>query len=158
MRVLVTGMSGTGKSSLVHHLRGRGIAAFDADDDGFSTARADGTWGWRTQAVRSLLDTYPENELVVFAGCSDEQAVIRFDFKVLLTAPVEVMLARLRSRTTNPFGKTDAERERVLADTEWVLPLLRASADLVIDTLKPVNEVADVVLEAVEERASRPER
>jgi broad-specificity NMP kinase len=98
MRVLVTGMSGTGKSSLVQHLRSRGIAAFDADDDGLSTARADGTWGWRTQAVRSLLDTYPEDELVVFAGCSDEQAVIRFDFKVLLTAPVEVMLARLRSR------------------------------------------------------------
>ena len=158
MRVLLTGVSGTGKSSLVGQLRRLGFEAFDADDDGFSTAQADGTWGWRTDAVCSPLDSFGEDQLVFFAGCSDEQAVVRFDFKVLLTAPVGVILGRLRSRTTNPFGKTEAERERVLADMEWVVPLLRASADLVIETTKPVNVVAQIVLDAVERRWEEPQK
>jgi shikimate kinase len=148
MRVLVTGMSGTGKSSLVKELRRRGYTAFDADDDGFSAPLPDGTWAWRVEPIRSLLDQYGD-QLVFFAGCSDEQAAFAFDFKVLLTAPAEVILDRLRLRTTNPFGKAEAERDRVLADMEWVLPLLCASADLVIETTRPTNEVADSVIDAV---------
>lgn len=158
MRVLVTGVSGTGKSSLIACLRRSGHAAFDADDDGYSAPKLDGTWGWRTDAVRSLLDTYGEDQLVFFAGCSDEQATVRFDFKVLLTAPASVILGRLRSRVTNPFGKTEAERERVLADMEWVLPRLRASADLVIESTEPVDKLANVVLKAVDARKEMARR
>jgi hypothetical protein len=65
------------------------------------------------------------------------------------------MLARLRSRATNPFGKSDVERQRVLADRERVVPLLRASADLVINTSKPVSEVVEVILDAIEARRKR---
>ena len=35
---------------------------------------------------------------------------------VLLSAPVDVMVARIEQRTDNPFGKSEAERERILAD------------------------------------------
>lgn len=59
------------------------------------------------------------------------------------------ILARLRTRTTNPFGKSQGDRDRVLSDMEWVVPLLRDSADLVVDTTAPVSEVADAVVDAV---------
>ena len=154
MRVLVTGLSGTGISSLVKELRRRDYIAFDADDDGFSAQLPDGTWGWRTELIESLFDQYAD-QLVFFAGCSDEQALFAFDLKVLLTAPVEIMLDRLRLRTTNSFGKTRAERDRVLADMEWVLPLMRASADLVIETTTPIDEVTDTVLGAARSRERR---
>jgi dephospho-CoA kinase len=36
MRVLLTGMSATGKSALVRELQRRGYTAYDADDHGFS--------------------------------------------------------------------------------------------------------------------------
>ena len=124
MRVLLTGVSGTGKSSLVKELRRRDYVAYDADDDGFTLPLPDGTWGWRLNLVRSLFDQQ-DGRLLFFAGCSDEQSQFGFDFKVLLTAPVEVILERLATRTTNSFGKSQAERDRVLADMEWVLPLLR---------------------------------
>ena len=42
VRVLVTGMSGVGKSTLVRELRRRTFTAYDADDDGFSEPRGDG--------------------------------------------------------------------------------------------------------------------
>ncbi len=51
MHVLITGMSGTGKSALVLELRKRGNIAYDADDDGFSEPRRDGRWGWRAEQV-----------------------------------------------------------------------------------------------------------
>ena len=56
MRVLLTGMSGTGKSALVQELRRRGYGAYDADD-GFSEPRADGRWGWRTDLVVCLANS-----------------------------------------------------------------------------------------------------
>jgi dephospho-CoA kinase len=146
-------MSGTGKSSLVRELRQRGFHSYDADDDGFTQPRSDGVWEWQVEVVRDLLDRH-DGDLLFFAGCSDEQAQFRFDFKVVLTAPVEVILERLQTRNTNPFGKSQDERDRVLDDMAWVVPLLLDSADLVVDTTTTVSEVADVVVKAVAERQS----
>ena len=153
MRVLITGVSGTGKSSLVRELRSRRYNAYDADDDGFTTPLPDGTWCWRSALVQSLFDQHGDG-LLFFAGCSDEQTQFDFDFKVLLTAPVDVILERLRTRTTNSFGKPPAERDRVLADMAWVLPVLKAAANLVVDTTRPVAELADAVVNALPTRDS----
>jgi broad-specificity NMP kinase len=72
MRVLVTGMSGVGKSTLVGELRQRGYTAYDAEDDGFAEPRAEGRWGWRFDKVAALLDR-SQDQLMFFAGCSEEQ-------------------------------------------------------------------------------------
>jgi hypothetical protein len=84
-------MSGTGKSALVHELRRRGYTAYDADEDGFSEARADGRWGWRADRVADLLAEAPER-LSFFAGCSEEQVELPFNLRVLLTAPRPVLV------------------------------------------------------------------
>jgi shikimate kinase len=146
MHVLLTGMSGTGKSALVHELRRRGHMAYDADEDGFSEPRADGRWGWRAEMVAELLARAPEG-LLFFAGCSEEQGALPFDYRVLLTAPTPVLIHRLRTRAGNPYGRDDAELAQVLADREEVEPLLRRSADLVLATTTPPPHVADQLLE-----------
>lgn len=138
MRVLITGMSATGKSTVVRELRARGYPAWDADDDGFTEPREHGGWGWRTDLVDALLAT---EGLVVLAGCADEQRDYAFDLTILLTVPEEELLRRLGSRTTGAYGSTAAERDRVLEDRRVVEPLLRAVADLVIDTTAPLEDV-----------------
>jgi shikimate kinase len=147
VRVLLTGMSGTGKSSVVRELRRRGFNAYDADDDGYTEPDADGVWRWRTREVAELL-AGSDDDVLFFAGCSDEQAQFHWDLEVLLTAPEGVILARLASRTTNPFGKSEADRARVLADLRDFEPLLRRSADFVIETTEPLARVTDRVLHA----------
>lgn len=148
MRVLLTGMSGTGKSTLVHELRRRGLAAFDADDDGFTEPRASGRWAWDRARVEQLLADH-DPDLILFAGCSDEQARIAFDLRILLTAPDAVLLDRLRTRTTNPYGTTDAERRQILSDRAAIEPLLRRSADLILDATAPPSALADAVIASI---------
>jgi shikimate kinase len=149
MRVLLTGMSGTGKSALVQELRRRGYAAHDADD-GFAEARADGRWGWRADLIADLL-AQAADRLLFFAGCSEEQAELPFDYRVLLTAPRAVLVQRIRTRTNNTYGQDDQELAQVLADLVEVEPLLRRSADLVLTTTAPTAEIAEVLLRRIAE-------
>jgi dephospho-CoA kinase len=152
MRVLLTGMSGTGKSALVDELRRRGHLAFDADEDGFSEPRADGRWGWRYELVADLLAQETDRP-VFFAGCSEEQIDLPFDYRVLLTAPRSVVLERLRTRTGNVYGRAPGELSQVLGDLADIEPLLRRSADLVLTTTAPVSQVADHLLAGIAKRA-----
>jgi len=160
MRVLITGMSGVGKSTLVRELRRRGLTAYDADDDGFSEPRADGRWGWRVKRVADVLkqgEAAPD--LVFFAGCSEEQVALPFDYRVLLTAPTEVLVQRLLARTTNGYGRSAEQRAQVLADLDDVEPRLRRSADLVLVTTEPTPRIADALLgHVLATPAERPHR
>jgi hypothetical protein len=51
----------------------------------------------------------------------------RFNAVVRLSAPADVLLRRIESRTTNDYGKTAEERGLVLSHIAEVEPLLRAS-------------------------------
>src|SRR3954462_13189621 len=148
MRVLLTGMSGTGKSALVRELRRRGWAAYDADDDGFSEPRAHGGWGWQVDRIEALLAS-SEDDPLFFAGCSDEQADIDFDLRILLTAPEAVVVERLRARTGNEWGKAPAQLARIRGEMQTGEPLLRRSANLVVDATLPLSDIADLVLDVV---------
>jgi shikimate kinase len=155
MRVLITGMSGVGKSTLVRELRRRGYAAYDADADGFTEPRTGGRWGWRTEMVADLLQREGDTGALFFAGCSEEQATLPFELRVLLTAPSAVLVQRLTTRTGNAYGRDDHQRAQVLADMAEVEPLLRRSADLVLTTTTPPPRVADELLRHVVPRLGR---
>lgn len=150
MRVLVTGMSGTGKSTLMSEFASRGYCAIDVDDPtlGLTYPRANGELGWNVQAIRTLLMQTTASPLFV-AGCADEQVELysEFDHIVLLSAPTETLRERLVSRTGNDYGKTPEQLDAVLRYVETVEPLLRRGADLEIVTTIGVDSVANAILE-----------
>lgn len=147
LRVLITGMSGTGKSSVLAKLGGRGHRVVDTDTDRWShwVTLPDGTtdWVWREDAIVRLLTDHRHGKLFV-AGCKSNQGKFYplFDHVVLLSAPAEVLLGRIAVRTTNSYGKTAQERARILIDLEEVEPLLRRSATAEIDASAPLDSVA----------------
>jgi thymidylate kinase len=96
-------------------------------------------------AVAALLSDH-KGKMLFFAGCSEEQAAFEWDRQILLTAPAEVLLRRLLSRTDNPFGKAEAERQKILSDLRDFEPLLRQTASAVIDATQPLSAVVDEVL------------
>ena len=61
------------------------------------------------------------------------------------------MLERLTTRTTNPFGRSAEERQRVLDDVATVEPLLRGVADHEVVTTATLDEVVTTVLRLVGE-------
>ncbi len=149
--ILVTGMSGTGKSTALGRLEQRGYRVVDTDSGEWveDVPRPDGTGvepQWREDLIDALVaDHERSGEPLFIAGTVWNQGRFypRFDEVVLLSAPLAVMLDRIAERDTNPFGKAAAERERIVADTADVEPLLRSSATVEIDTREPVAEVVD---------------
>lgn len=148
-RVLLTGMSGTGKSSVVRELAARGFKAVDTDD-GWCETLPDGHQRWREEAIQTLLPAEDADVLFV-AGCEENQVRFhaQFDHIVLLSAPLETLLERLAVRTSNPYGKAPEELNRVLNDIDTVEPLLRRVADHEVRTTIPLSEVVTVILRLV---------
>ena len=137
-------MSGTGKSSALRALEARGFAAVDTDEPGWTIwDDEDGGWLWREDAIADLLDReLPEPALFVSGTVSNQGRFrSRFDAVVLLSAPAEVLLARLEARTTNDYGKAADERDEVLRHLAQVEPLLRASCTHELDARLPLDEV-----------------
>ncbi|MET7510371.1 ATP-binding protein [Streptomyces albidoflavus] len=127
--ILVTGVSGVGKSTVLDRPLPDGSGAEPL---------------WREDRIDALLTDHEHSgEPLFLAGTVMNQGRFssRFTEIVLLSAPLPVMLERLASRTTNPFGRSAEERERIVADTAEAEPLLRSSATVEVDTRAAVAEV-----------------
>ncbi|RNI25339.1 AAA family ATPase [Flexivirga caeni] len=139
-RVLITGMSGAGKSTLLAELARRGFVTVDTDYDGWELP--DATWDAPRMTV--LL---ADHETLAVSGTVRNQGDFydRFERVVLLSAPVEVLLARVAIRTNNPYGRTAAQRAEITGYVDSVEPLLRATATDELDGTCPVTYLADTV-------------
>ncbi|MDZ5621507.1 AAA family ATPase [Nocardioides bizhenqiangii] len=151
-RVLVTGMSGTGKSTVLTELRRRGHRAVDTDYDDWTLP--DGTWDERR--MDDLIASYTD---VVVSGTVENQSLFydRFEHVVLISAPLHVLIERVTSRTTNPYGSTHQHRVEIARYVETVEPLLRRRATLEVDGQRSPSELADVIAELITMRPDPPQ-
>ena len=146
--VLVTGMSGTGKSSALAELARRGFDVIETDVPPWSEwSEEDGGYVWREELVRELLSHERRTTLYVSGTVSNQGRFYpHFDAVVLLSAPLDVILRRIDSRTTNDYGKTTEQRKRIIGEITHVEPMLRATCTHEIDATK---SLADVVTELI---------
>lgn len=133
-------MSGVGKSTLLAELARRGHLTLDTDYDGWTLP--DGLWD--EQRMTRLLE---ESTDIVVSGTVANQGAFRdrFAHVLLLSAPVDVLLARVSSRVGNDYGTSAAERDEIRRHTREVEPLLRRFADRELDGRRPVIELAYAV-------------
>lgn len=136
-------MSGTGKSTALAELARRGFSVVETDVRPWSDwSEAAGGYVWNEELVSGLLGREHETTHYVAGTVSNQGRLYpRFDAVVLLRAPADVLLSRIESRTTNDFGKSVEERERVLGDIADVEPLLRATCTHEIDATQSIGAV-----------------
>jgi len=148
-RVLVTGMSGTGKSTALLELSKRGFQVVETDDAPWSEwSETDGGYVWREDLIAELLSRDDAATLYVSGTVSNQGRFYpRFDAVVLLSAPVEVLLRRIERRTTNEYGKAAEQRELILSHVAEVEPLLRATCTHEIDATQPIGDVVAQLVE-----------
>lgn len=141
-------MSGAGKSTLLDELARRGRMTVDTDYDGWTLPNG----FWDEQRMGELLSIAD----VVVSGTVENQGRFygRFHQVVLLSAPVGVLIERVRVRTNNPYGRSSRQQADIRRDVREFEPLLRRGATVELDARRPVSELADEV-ERLARSASR---
>ena len=103
---------------------------------------------WREERIAELLAGEEGPSLYVSGTVSNQGRFYeRFDAVVLLSAPANVLIGRIETRSTNPYGKTAAQRELVLRDLAEVEPRIRRTCTHEIDATQPLEDVVNQLAE-----------
>ncbi len=166
VKIYVTGVAGSGKSSIVRALTARGVQAIDMDQGlcrwenrhtggmaGWEPGR-DEAWyashGWMCD-VPELGKILEENGDIVVVGISSnqEEYLARFDKVFVLHCAPETVIARLNARTDSDYGKHPAEQARLLAWQKSFEAEMVGKGALPLDAERPLEEVVDDILAAM---------
>lgn len=164
-KIFITGIAGAGKSTVANVLRERGHNVIDVD-------QVPGLCAWvHSETGVSIVNETPDNDFIdtheftcnmselqammapmhgpifVFGCVGDNSDFIPlFDHVLLFQCEPEVLVERLRTRDTNPFGKDPAVQERVLAWRKIFDVLMLEAGAQPINSQAPVEELVETVL------------
>jgi broad-specificity NMP kinase len=166
MKYLITGVAGTGKTTTAKELRRRGYAAYDTEE-GFSYY-ADKQTGERVHRpheptqewydkhhrvfdeniLLNLFKKHPDEPLFICSITANQAKFYKdFDKIFLLTAPNQIIIHRLGTRTNNYFGRHPLDLQRVIGRHEEFDEELKAIGAHTIDASQPINQMVGEILE-----------
>ena len=171
----VTGISGSGKSTVREHLRRRGYDAYATDEDGLAswfdnvteqeyarhTTSAERTpefgqrYSWRMPRSRAAqLAAIAADRPVFLCGAvaNEVESWDLFAAVIALHIDAETLQMRLAARTNNDFGKSAHELTQILGWQAAAGAAYERAGHLVIDATRPIEDVVDEVLALTVER------
>jgi len=180
--VMITGMSGAGKSTIAAVLARRGLVSIDADDDPVLARSVDPagnvvedpavpdfawlarhSWAWNPTRLDTLIRAAAPATLYVCGGAANElELADRFTQVFLLEMDEPTMLARLDAPSRdNDWGRIGDTREYLRRRRPEYQDRLRAFGAIPIDARQPLDHVVDAILShalasSAASRASQP--
>ncbi len=166
MKVYVTGIAGTGKTTVFEELVKKGFYAISIDetDDLCSWVNKETKekvkrkvelnrdftskhqWLCDVDYLKKLIDVNADPVFVLGVTSNQNDYLGLFDRVLLLKCKPEVFLGRIKSRTNNEFGKDSTVQEHMLMWYEEFENKLLTKGAIPIDVDKPINEVVDEVI------------
>jgi dephospho-CoA kinase len=145
---LISGLPGTGKTSVCEELQLRGYHAIDADKAfGF---QADNGWIWNDEKLSEVLDDLSSDTLFICGSASNRDKYMdRFAKIFILYVDSETLKTRLIDRTNNNFGKSPATLTRQLELNEGVKEYSIKRGRIIIDATQSITEVVGNILDKI---------
>lgn len=166
MKILITGVAGTGKSTISKELKKRGINAIDFSDIPDLCSWRDKTtkkevkylppiedrkWFDSNERIcdlnklKNILDKYKDIIIAGIASGNQTEYLKFFDKVLLLQCNPETFINRMNNRVPI-FGKTDAERNFVVDWQKELDPILLSYGAIPINTEGTIDPVMEKIM------------
>lgn len=167
-KIYITGVSGSGKTTVAKELGKRGLYAISIDEVSglcswihqetgenhrgkdteltleFVNAHA---WICDTEYLDKLLSENVDIAFVLGKAGNQDEFLHIFDKILLLECSPETFSARIDARTDNDFGKDPKIKSQILNRYEAYAEKMLAKGAISIDTEKPIDEVVEKIIE-----------
>ncbi len=170
MKVLITGLPGAGKTTIIRELQKRGYNAHETDENGLTSFYELRTgkkldkappspidfnryaWNWDIPTIKRLM-THTQKP-IFFGGIASNTAdyLDLFDRIFVPHPSLEVIKHRIMTRTNNDFGKHPDELADILKEhsenDKWWL----AKGAIILDGNQSVSKIVDKLLSYLDDR------
>jgi dephospho-CoA kinase len=165
MRVLITGRSGSGKSTICRELVARGQPAFDGDRisglaDWVDTAtgqivsmdysrpidRTRYEWRWSEPVIDAFLH---DHNPVFMCGSADNDLACfnKFDRVFVLDLPPELQRTRILGRTEHDYGRLPEMQQQIITEQQAFVSAAAGLGALMLDATQVPEAIVHTILE-----------
>lgn len=165
-RIFITGISGTGKTTIYNELQKHGHRAISLDeypalcrwqnkatgqivdykavlDKDFITSHE---WICDTAKLKELLKEADDPVFVLGMAGNQEELLPLFDTVLLLACPPEIFIKRIMQRSDNDFGKEESAQEYILETYQEFEKRMIQRGAIRIDATGSISKVIQSVL------------
>lgn len=168
--IYITGIPGTGKSSVREELLRRGHKAYGGAEDSIAAfynnetgERVEGwiqakdrtakwkakyTWKIARETAEELKEQAKNEPVFLCAVTRNDVSELwdLFDIVIALTIDEETLKQRLAARTNNDVGKTPDELQAILKRQQTASEDYEKLGAILVDATKPLDEVVDAII------------
>lgn len=167
--IVITGVSGTGKSAVLRKLQELEYAVIGIDEEPGLTSwihKETGEiaprgseltesflrtydWGCDTNKLADLIEKAPKPVFICGSADNIIEIIALADLTLLLVCSPEIFIGRINNRTEHDYGKDEESRKALLGYYEEYNQICLDAGVVEVDAGRPLDEVVETILSQI---------